>query len=246
MHTNWLFLYKPFRIKALLWLDCLWLYPTQSASPRSVQNMCLNTSLRVSVVALASKMNCDCGFFIMSLNKNHSRPFISHAGVCVWWCCAGFDRIVSVPSCGLRTRLDIGHLNVCACTPKEGLVDLFGRDCSHYSPCLHSIGFIMYVFIYFFILPSCVHAPCIAILMFIDSAVNKNRNRIDLIQKNKSYLIKPLHASQINTVETMGSQTTLKLNSFNGVLGGISSKGHFAFDIWLLFMVITLINFFFF
>lgn len=76
--------------------------------------------------------------------------------------------------------------------------------------------------------------------MFIDLAVNKNRNRIDLNQKNQSYLIKPLHSSLINTVETMGSQTTLKLNSFNGALGGTSSKGHCAFDIWLLFMVITL------
>lgn len=62
-HIKWLFHRNPFRIRALLRLDCLWLYPTQLALPSSAQNMCLNTSLRVSMVALASKMNCDSGFF---------------------------------------------------------------------------------------------------------------------------------------------------------------------------------------
>lgn len=72
--------------------------------------------------------------------------------------------------------------------------------------------------------------------MFINLAINK----ISAKEKNQSFVIKPLHFSLINIVQTMESQTTLKLNCFNGVLGEVTSRGHFAFDMWGLFIGITL------
>lgn len=59
VHINWHFLCNPCKIITLLRHCCLWLYPTQFVSPYSVQNMCLNTSFRVSTLALSSTMSCD-------------------------------------------------------------------------------------------------------------------------------------------------------------------------------------------
>lgn len=82
---------------------------------------------------------------------------------------------------------------------------------------------------------SCICLACITILMFIDLAIKKNRNRV--------HLIKPLHLCLINIFQTTGSQLTLYLTAFNGVLEDITTKGHFAFDIWsyswLLHSVVT-------
>lgn len=91
------------------------------------------------------------------------------------------------------------------------------------------------MFLWCLLQSSCIRLDCITILMFIDLAIKKNRNRV--------HLIKPLHLCLINIFQTTGSQLTLYLTAFNGVLEDITTKGHFAFDIWsyswLLHRVVT-------